>query len=135
MRRLRRRARGVAAHHDDPRAGIAGGKLADRLAAFGVSLGGHGAGVDDAQIGRLAVGGIAIANAGERLAHEFGFVLVDFAAERDGARQRAIARVARRVLLRVIAGTRPAILVAVIQPARSWPTSSLCSRRSDRLCR
>ena len=80
-----RRPRGVAAHHDDPRSGISGGQLADRLPAFGVAFVRDRAGVDDAQIGGFAALGIAKADAGKRLADEFGFVLVDFAAERDGS--------------------------------------------------
>ncbi len=82
-----RRASGVTAHHDDARARIAGGQLADGLAAFGVALMRDRASVDDAKIGTLAFGSILIADAIECLADKFCFVLIDFAAERYGAKQ------------------------------------------------
>ena len=47
-----RRPRGIAAHHDDLRAGIPPRQPANRLPALGVALGRDRAGVDDAQLGR-----------------------------------------------------------------------------------
>ncbi len=46
--------RGVAAHHDDSRAGISGRQLANGLPAFGIAFVRDRASVDDAQIGALA---------------------------------------------------------------------------------
>jgi hypothetical protein len=59
--------------------------LTDGLAAFGIAFVRDGAGIDEAQIGVLIGSGVLIADAGECLADEFGFVLVDLAAEGDGA--------------------------------------------------
>ncbi len=59
------------------------------LAAFGIAFVRNRAGVDDAEIGAIVRSGVLIADAGEGLADELGFVLVDFAAEGDGAEKRA----------------------------------------------
>ncbi len=77
-------AGGVAAHHDDLRPGIGAGELADGLAAFEVRCRSDGAGVDQAEVGRVVTVGTAIPEATEALADVFRLVLVHFAAEGDG---------------------------------------------------
>ena len=72
------------------RARVAPGKLADGLAALGVSLVRDRAGVDHAQVGRLFGRRFAVADRGEALAHELRFVLVHLAAERNGSQRRHV---------------------------------------------
>ena len=62
-----RRPRGVAAHHDDLRAGILPRQPANRLPALGVAFVRHRAGVDDAQLGRLVVARVLVADAEQAL--------------------------------------------------------------------
>ena len=54
-------------------------------AVLGVAFHRHGAGIDDANIGRFAPLGFAVTVEFERLLDELAFVLVDFATERDQA--------------------------------------------------
>ena len=100
------------------------------LPALGVALGRDRAGVDDAQVGRLVVGRVAIAGRGQRLAHELGLVLVDLAAERDGFERRHGG--VRTACESGAPGTRSRTSMAsgrapIPAPARWWPTSSPCS--------
>ena len=58
------------------------GESANHLSTLGVSLLGHRARVDDAQVRLIVFTGILVTNAEQTLTHVLGFVLVDFAPER-----------------------------------------------------
>ena len=101
------RPRGIAAHHDNAGLGIAFVQLPDRLPALGVPFVGDGAGVDEAEIRRLRIPRVAIADLHQALPHQLRLVLVDFAAER-GRAENWHGGITRR--------------------PRSWRSSSPCSR-------
>lgn len=59
----------------------------DNLSAFRIAITGDGASVDDAQIGgsvSVEMIGVFVTDTDQSLTHELRFVLIDFAAERDG---------------------------------------------------
>src|SRR5271163_1863252 len=76
-------ARCITAHDDNGRRRISLMQTADELPAFGIALGGDGAGVDDAKLGGFVRGGRAPAVQFERLLDVLRLVLVDLATEGD----------------------------------------------------
>lgn len=70
---------GVAPHDDDACGWVVLMQSADELPALGVALGGDGAGIEDAQMGRLVLGRLAPAALFQRFLHELSLILVDLA--------------------------------------------------------